>query len=235
MTAPALILLAIVCIVIGIVIASLFQSLRNIKKGEKTSSQQGLREKAHLWEKDQALVVEIDGRQYDSPAELDAEQLQSLRVTSSNFSQWLTGSETRGAAETPLAGKSTPSSGETYLAKFSPLDEVEPSSHPPEGIRRAGLDISRVMTTALRLDVPNPPASATRSIAVQVDEILRENVAGTPLEQRGIRVMDAPDGGIRIWVGLEKYEGVEAVPDEAVRNAIREAVLEWRERTARGK
>jgi len=234
MTTPAIILLAIVCIVIGMVIAYLFQSLRNVRTGDKTPSQQGMSEKARLWEKDQALVVEIDGHQYGSPAELDAEQTHSLRATSEELSRWLAGSETSAAAKTLSAEMPSPISSEAYLAKFSSTGEVQSVSRPAEGSRRVGLDISRVMTSALRLDVPNPSAPTSKSIAAQVDEILQERVAGTPLEQRGIRVMDAPDGGIRILVGLEKYDGVEAVPDEAVRNAIREAVLEWRKRTVRG-
>jgi hypothetical protein len=35
-----------------------------------------------------------------------------------------------------------------------------------------------------------------------------------------------------VMVGLNQYDGVEAVPDEEIRNLIRSAVAEWEERAS---
>lgn len=75
---------------------------------------------------------------------------------------------------------------------------------------------------------PKPkPASAYKSIAMQINDILQERVAGTPFEIRGISVSDAPDHGVSVSLDGKEYSGVKEIPDEAVRNLIRSAVMEW--------
>jgi hypothetical protein len=61
----------------------------------------------------------------------------------------------------------------------------------------------------------------------QIDEILQERLAGTPLAVRGIRLQEAPDGGVIVLVGLQRFEGIDAVPDSEIKAAIRQAVAEW--------
>jgi len=75
---------------------------------------------------------------------------------------------------------------------------------------------------------PKPkPAPAYKSIAMQINDILQERIAGTPFETRGITVRDAPDHGVSVSLDGKEYSGVKEVPDEAVRDLIRSAVLEW--------
>ena len=62
---------------------------------------------------------------------------------------------------------------------------------------------------------------------MQINDILQTRIAGTPFEARAIAVNDAPDHGVVVTVDGEKYQGVKDVPDEAVRNLIRSAVMEW--------
>jgi len=75
---------------------------------------------------------------------------------------------------------------------------------------------------------PATPAPATpKSIVEQIDAILQERIAGTPLEQRAIRLLEAPDSGVIVLVGTQRYQGVAEVPDEEIRAAIRAATQEW--------
>lgn len=74
---------------------------------------------------------------------------------------------------------------------------------------------------------PNPAPNAPKSIVEQIDAILQERIAGTPLESRGIRLLEAPDGSVIVLVGLNRYQGVAEVPDEDIRAAIRAATEEW--------
>jgi hypothetical protein len=65
------------------------------------------------------------------------------------------------------------------------------------------------------------------SIAAQVDEILQKKVAGTPLEARGIRLMELPGKGMVVMVGMEQYETVDDVPYPEIKVLLKFCVAEW--------
>jgi hypothetical protein len=67
----------------------------------------------------------------------------------------------------------------------------------------------------------------TPTIAAQIDEILQKKLENTPYADSGIRLEDTPGQGVVMMVGLDQYDGVESVPDETIRNLIREAVADW--------
>jgi hypothetical protein len=73
-------------------------------------------------------------------------------------------------------------------------------------------------------------AAASQSIVAQIDQVLQKRLSGTPLAGRGIRLQEAPTGGAAVWIGLQRYDGIEAVPEPEVRDAIRQAVAEWEKR-----
>jgi hypothetical protein len=52
------------------------------------------------------------------------------------------------------------------------------------------------------------------------------------LRDKEIRLLDVPGKGLVVKVGLENYDGVEAVPDEQIRGLLRAAVDEWGRRTS---
>lgn len=79
--------------------------------------------------------------------------------------------------------------------------------------------------------IPNPQP-ARLSIASQIDEILQDRLEGTPLEGRGIKIMELPGQGLVVMVGLEKYTDLEQIADPDVRRAIGEAVAEWEARNS---
>lgn len=130
------------------------------------------------------------------------------------------------AAPPPATPAPVPAPPPTVLA---PAPVVKPAAIAPSApeIKRTGLLTS--FMHILQSDVKSP--DKLKSIAEQVDEILQEQLATTPLRDRGIRLADDPSGGLLIWVGLEKYEGVEQVNDPAIVEAIKAAVAEWRQRT----
>jgi plasmid maintenance system antidote protein VapI len=70
------------------------------------------------------------------------------------------------------------------------------------------------------------------SIVEQIDEILQSLLEGTPLEERGIRLQEAPDGSVQVWIGLQRYDSVETVPDAEVRRVIQRAIKTWEQRHA---
>jgi hypothetical protein len=61
----------------------------------------------------------------------------------------------------------------------------------------------------------------------QIDSILQSQIVNTPLIEKGIRLQESPEGGVVVWVGINKYEGVDEVPDDAIKAAIRAAIATW--------
>jgi hypothetical protein len=74
------------------------------------------------------------------------------------------------------------------------------------------------------------PAAPT-SIVGQINQILQEQLEGTPLQTRGIRLVEDFKNGVIVQVGMERYPGIDTVQDPEVRAAIRAAVAEWERRS----
>lgn len=89
-------------------------------------------------------------------------------------------------------------------------DETQPSSPPPN----------------------EDKSTDSRSIVEQVDDILQEKLASSPLTEKGIFLQEDPKKGMVIWVGLNSYEGIDDLPDPAIRDIIRSAVREWEAKTS---
>ena len=76
--------------------------------------------------------------------------------------------------------------------------------------------------------------AAPQSIVEQIDMVLQSQMAGTPLMERGIRLQESPEGGVIVWVGMEKFESVNEVPDEQIQAAIRAAIGVWEDKFTPG-
>ena len=71
------------------------------------------------------------------------------------------------------------------------------------------------------------PVAPATSIVGQIDAILQERLVGTPLEDRGVFLAQSPDGSVNVYVGLTRYAGIEDVPDDEIKAAIRAAISAW--------
>ncbi len=109
-----------------------------------------------------------------------------------------------------------------------PVTPLVDLSTPPA---RPSLNTVEVLARALQPDLraPEPPPL---SITAQIDEILQEMLKNSPLASRLIRLVELPSKGVVVMVGKDQYEGVDAVPDEDIRQLIRSAVTEWERRVA---
>ena len=77
-----------------------------------------------------------------------------------------------------------------------------------------------------------PPANAEPAgIAASVEEYLQNRLPASPeFAQRGIHVRPSLDHGIKIEVDGRFYEGIDEVPDEAVREFLLTVMREWEAR-----
>lgn len=68
------------------------------------------------------------------------------------------------------------------------------------------------------------------SLSSEIDKILQEKLAGSPLNDKGIRLTENLNNEIIIWVGLTSYSSIDAIPDVEIQKIIKESVEDWENR-----
>lgn len=104
------------------------------------------------------------------------------------------------------------------LTQVRPWLEGGPVAPAAPGLRSAP-------AAAKVIEPPPPPPS--KSIVGQINDVLQARLVGTPLASRQIRLAETLSGGVRVFIGMQSYEGIDAVPDPEVVAAIRAAIAEW--------
>ena len=172
-----------------------------------------------------AFTLDLDGTRLN-PLTLSADQRRRLVEMLNIMRPWLEG---RAASYATSAIKTVPpppspkpsTLDERLSAVGSTAPQTAARSNPPPP--PAPPPASRPVTLA-KEDRPVPPAN---SIVSQIDAILQEHVVGTPLEERGVFLAQSPEGGVVVFVGLTRYNGIDDVPDAQIKAAIRAAISEW--------
>ncbi len=67
-------------------------------------------------------------------------------------------------------------------------------------------------------------AESSDQMLEEINEILQRSLASTP--DRGVRLFPDGVGGVKVMIGVKSYE-VEDVPDDEIKDLIRQAVAEW--------
>jgi hypothetical protein len=231
-----------ICMLVGVVFGYLFGSVGK-RKGQEPATRgedqdapvqvedperQGMIEVVRFWtdEDGKKVVPEVGGRMIHSIKELDT--LQRARLTRLMDQLRLgppAAPQEPAAAPTPTLRPpdqkpSSPEAASSGLPVNVPPAVVEPPASPPN------LSMLSALGRSLQPEIGRAPV-AHKSIAAQIDEVLQEMLEGTPLAQKGIRLMELPGKGMVVLVGMEQYPGVGDVPDPDVRQAIRAAVAAW--------
>ena len=220
------ILLAITCLLLGIVsglILGLLLKAASRRKQLSLGRKEGLIEVVRFWTDTEGkrIVPEVEGKFIHSMDELDSLQqtrlgrlLEQLRLGSSPPAKLV---------EKPLSirrrKESAPANQEEELPAH--VEELVPQPSPV----KKKIDLVDVLVKTLQ---PEPPSQfGAQSIVAQVDLILQENLLGTELGKKGVRLVESPDKGMLVYIGLQQYPTIEEVPDAEVQGAIRAAVEQW--------
>ncbi len=203
---------------------------------------------AALWRAPEgnALQVEVDGKMLRVHSELKYEQRERLEKAVLELKAWLGYGQPSAPAPSPAAEPSAAAPKPVTGALKTAGEPLPPSPavatpRPATGpLKPATGQLRPPDTGPLRprgTGALTPPSGAPAvkdtgplSIVAQVDEILQEKLANSSLASRGIRLAEMPHHGVIVWIGLDHYEGIEAVPDAEVRDLIRESVKEWETR-----
>ena len=66
-----------------------------------------------------------------------------------------------------------------------------------------------------------------RSIGGQISDIIDEIIQTSPLREKGIKLIEREDRGVDVWFGMEKFDGIEAIPYPEVKALIKTAASRW--------
>ena len=148
----------------------------------------------------QKVHLEIDGQRIDNPP-LTPEQHRRLIALLNQIRPWLG----TGAASTTSEQVTKPGTGAVGTANASRSATQTP------------------VLTEPSIDV----LAAEGSMVAQIDKILQVRITGTSLADRGIRLLESPEGGVSVFIGLTRYNSVADIPDPAIQAAIQSAITEW--------
>ena len=78
----------------------------------------------------------------------------------------------------------------------------------------------------------DPGEQLASPFAEQVEDILHARLSADPvLAAMDVDLGTAPDGGLEIWVDGERYTDIDLVPNERLRQAMRQAIESWERAT----
>jgi hypothetical protein len=182
-----------------------------------------------------SFALDLDGARVN-PLSLSPDQRRRLVDMLNIMRPWLEGRSASAPAPSMKTSPSpTPSQSTSISERLetfagtpdqpAPVQPVRPPSQPipPSAAPR--------FSTIAKEDRPSTPAN---SIVGQIDSILQAHLEGTALGERGIFLTQSPEGGVVVYVGLTRYNGVDDVPDPEIKAAIRAAISEWENRYTPG-
>jgi len=249
-TTVQLILAGVVGLLIGLLISSLLNrepksALENTLPKDLT--QEGYSEAARLLysPSTKRVVTQLDGDFYKEFLPLTPEQRRRVLRLLQAWKEWCEQSSAQNEpAKQPLAVTQTPveNSDQRPETIYKPLadpiriDQDLESAPKTENLADLGIKIpEEVQPIPAVISIGSKPVKIEKkeplTIVEQINEVINKLAAGTPIEKRNIRLAEKGHEGITVWVGLDHFDGVDAVPFPEVQQLIKAAVARWEEET----
>jgi hypothetical protein len=238
-------LIGLIALVVGAVAGFLLAGLANPAAPATPTKGKSLAEVARVWRDRRTgqVTLEMDGKMYNSSAEVSSQQKAALSQAIDELQLWLAGGErvgavlstTRPAAKTaealpepaPLA---TAVTATAVTARSDSPAAPEALLTPEPEVKPPSMQLGDILASAIRPSKGKTTPGPAKSIAAQVDEIVQEKLPGSAYKDHLIMVTEQPKGGLLVRVDQEHYEGIGDVADPGIRAFLRECVAEWENR-----
>ncbi len=172
-----------------------------------------------LWaDAERGLLVELHGQPCESVQSLPLEERQRMTALAGEWLRWL-------GVPLPPAPAPTPAP----MPAAAPLPAAAAAAEPAKP--SLSLNPLKGLIPAKKPAEPEVKA-APSSIAGQIDEILQEILEKAPEGTPPVRLMDDPREGVVVWVGAQKFLGVDTITDPLARKLVQTAVAEWERRNS---
>lgn len=159
------------------------------------------------------LLLKLDGNPTDTNA-LDSEDRKRLIAILTAMRPWLEVPKTAAASSAAPKPVSSPQGVSSPRPQAAPVPTLAISAPDPKPALSSPND-------------DDDEVAVPQSIVAQINSVLKARLVGTPLADKGIRLQESRDGGVLVWIGMEKFEGVDEVPDENIKAALKSAISEW--------
>ena len=157
-----------------------------------------------------SMTLDLDGARVDTSSLLPDQRKRLIEMLSF-IRPWLEGK--------PAA----PASSTSIESRLDAVSASRPQSGPAPVISSSQ---AALQPAAQKDDKPKAPP-ASMSMVAQINEILQTRIVNTKFAEQGITLMELPSSGVNVYVGLNRYDGIDAVPDEEIKAVIRAAIAEW--------
>lgn len=172
---------------------------------------------------DGTMTLDLDGQRV-TPTALAPEQRKRLIEMLNIMRPWLEGKPASvPTPASPPPPKPTPAT--------PPVQSAPTPASPPQPAVQSTPSTPAASQSDNEDDEPEAPPT---SIVGQINLVLQKNIANTPLASRGVSLMESVTGGVNVYVGVQRYEIIDDVPDEEIKTAIRAAISEWEDTSTPG-
>jgi hypothetical protein len=217
-----LVLVGVAGILIGLLVSTIFKGDTKPNPDEnqlpKKYADKGFAEAARLFYSPAAkkAITQLDGDFYPDFDSLTPDQKKRVLRVLQAWQEWSAAAQPVQAAAQSVVLPTLPDvQSETETLK---TNRNVPFQQAPK------VDPKKVATAV------EPIIAKPLTIFEQINEILDEVIANSPEKNRGIHLVDNGHEGVIVWVGLEKFNGVEEVPYPEVQALIRTAVARWEDK-----
>lgn len=239
-TPVLLILAAVIGLLVGLLVSSLF-SREPKSTGENPIPEKyvkdGYAESARLLYSPatKKVITFLDEDYYEEFITLTPEQKKRVLRLISNWNEWGGVTPKVPEQQTATPSASSPFESPASTAKIPPLPLVPNPLAPiekPETLEDLGINVPvpvEPVPAVVRFNLGGPVKipEKPKTFVDQINEKLEAIMAGTPDEKRGIHLEDNGHQGVIVWIGLNHYDGVDAVPFPDVQKLIKQAVARW--------
>jgi hypothetical protein len=215
-----LLLAAVIGLLVGLLVSSLFSPREHRSADTETIEppseleKEGYSKTVSLWYSPagQKIITELDGEYYRAYPLLSAEQKSRVHKVLSLWSEWT--EKVTDAKYEPVVIQKAQEVPETEVAK-------------PELTPVLNWSVAEALKEEKEELAPPSGISKPTTIAGQISLILDRLLDGNPLKEKGIKLIENSHGGVDVWIGLEKYDGIDVIPHPEVQQLIRKAVALW--------
>ena len=168
------------------------------------------------------LTLDLDGARVN-PSALYPEQRKRLIEMLNLMRPWLEG---RPAAPAPAIAPVPASPAPPPV-----MPPPAPATIPPAS---APAPTSAPAPSAPASKKEEPAEAAPTTMVGQINMLLQARIANTKFASQGVSMIESVSGGVNVYVGLNRYEGIDEIPDEEVKALIRAAIAEWEKKYTPG-
>ena len=233
------IIFGIFLLLIGLVAGGLGTALimgRDSRQSGKDDSEdfsQKYQELVNLWRdrENGNMLLEINGEIYKTSEDMDEKYLNRMLIIAEKLDVFLNREKSEPMTPKQIQRNDKPVEGPGFI-KENPagVDEdikaknLEMLKNPQKNEEPQKPVFNGLQKLPPEIIVPEPKAM---TMIEQIDEILQRLLPFSPIAGKNVRITEDPFKGVIVWVGLDKYEGIDDVPDKDIRIVIRAAVAEW--------